>query len=38
MSKLPPVDTAWDALIDTLVDPSPESASALDAVWELVVG
>jgi L-rhamnose mutarotase len=38
MSKLPPVDPAWDALIDTLVDPSPESASALDAVWEFVAG
>lgn len=36
MSKLPPVDPAWDALIATLVDPSPEAASALDAVWEFV--
>lgn len=36
MSSLPPVDPAWDALIDTLVDPAPESASALDAVWEFV--
>lgn len=36
MSQLPPVDSTWDALIDALVDPSPESASALDAVWEYV--
>lgn len=36
MSQSPTVDPAWDALIDTLVDPSPESASALDAVWEFV--
>jgi L-rhamnose mutarotase len=36
MMRLPPVDTEWDALIDTLVDPAPESASALDSVWEFV--
>lgn len=36
MSLLPPLDPAWDALIDTLVDPEPGSASALDAVWEFV--
>jgi hypothetical protein len=36
MMRLPPVDPEWDALIDTLVDPAPESASALDSVWEFV--
>ncbi len=37
MSQRPPVDPAWDALIDTLVDPSPGAATALDAVWEFTV-
>lgn len=37
MSRRPPVDPAWDALIDTLVDPDPAAAAPLDAVWELVI-
>ena len=37
MSRRPPVDRAWDALIDTLVDPDPAAATSLDPVWELVM-
>lgn len=37
MTALGPIDPAWDALIDTLVDPSPESSAVLQLVWESVL-
>lgn len=38
MAAGPVVDPAWEALISTLVDDSPDSSAALPLVWEAARG